>query len=466
VPGTGSRTPSTATGTCLLGSPYQVTLTRIWFDDATIQATGTTVATRRSRLTRGDLGAHDRDAVRPALARSPAVIAGRPTPRPRAAGDTAPDYVPLTWTAGAPGADRDVALDLLRGLAMVILVVNHLHLQSPVATATRAVLSAAEVLVAVSGVVAGMVFGRRWLALGAGAVTRQLLRRALKIYVAAVVVAALVAVATLVPGLATRALTVSGFGGVPRDLYAYDNPLRLALGVVVLEAGPWQLSILGFFVAVLALAPVVLWALERGRWQLVLLGSWVIFAAGRQWPIEVLPFQSERPFPLLVWQLLFVNGMVIGWHRHSLARRLRARRHVVSGAAIAMALAAVALQIGGPALLSGDAWDDWRLAHFDKQSLDPLRIVAMMSITGALYLTLRRRAALAERTVGRILLPLGRNSFYVFVVHVFVCLAVATALALRGAPTGQPGNALIQIAAVAVLVLLVRRRFLFQWIPR
>jgi hypothetical protein len=328
------------------------------------------------------------------------------------------------------------------------------------------VLSAAEVLVAVSGVVAGMVFGRRWLTLGARVVTRQLMRRALKIYVAAVVVAALVGVATLVPGLATEAVTVSRFGGVPLDLYAFDDPLRLALGVVVLAAGPWQLSILGFFVAVLALAPAVLWALERRWWPLVLAGSWVVFAAARQWPIEVLPSQSERPFPLLVWQLLFVNGMVIGWHRDALARRLRDRRRVVSAVVIGTALAAVALQLAAPAVLGSDSWGEWRSEHFDKRSLDPLRLVAMMSITGALYLALRRGAALAERTMGRVLLPLGRNSFYVFIVHVFVCLAVASALAAGGTPVGELGNALIQVAAIAVLVLLVRRRFLFRWIPR
>src|SRR5688572_29517254 len=125
-------------------------------------------------------------------------------------------YVPAAWTP----APRDVVLDLLRGLAMVILVVNHMRLPSLLDHATGAVLSAAEVLVPVSGVVVGMVFGRRWIEKGARATTVMLLRRARKLYVASVVVVALVGLARLVPGVTTDPLTVlRSRGGL--DLYAF-----------------------------------------------------------------------------------------------------------------------------------------------------------------------------------------------------------------------------------------------------
>jgi hypothetical protein len=240
----------------------------------------------------------------------------------------------------------------------------------------------------------------------------------------------------------------------------------MALAILSLEAGPWQFDILGFFIAVLTLAPMVLWALERGWWPLVLIGSWLLFAAGRRWAIDVLPSQSERPFPLLVWQVLFVNGVVIGWHRERLVRRLGARRRLVFGVVMAVALGAVAVRLAGPAVLGADAWERWRIEHFDKRSLDPARLATMMSITAALYLALRRHVAGAERTIGRVLLPLGRNSFYVFIVHVFMCLAVASAIAASRAALGEAGNALLQIAAVLLLWHMVRRRCLFRWIPR
>jgi hypothetical protein len=62
--------------------------------------------------------------------------------------------------------------------------------------------------------------------------------------------------------------------------------------------------------------------------------------------------------------------------------------------------------------------------------------------------------------------PLGRSSFYIFIVHVFVCLAVASVPATSGAGLGLAGNAAVQLGCVLVLWAMVRRRVLFRWIPR
>jgi hypothetical protein len=384
----------------------------------------------------------------------------------------APTYVPPEWSlahehAPAPyRAGRDVPLDLLRGLAMVILVVNHLRLESLLAHATGAVLSAAEVLVAVSGVVVGMVFGRRWVVEGARATTAMLLRRSRKLYLASVVVVALVGALTLVPGLATEALTASPNVQPPRDLYVFDGALRTLAAIVTLEAGPWQFNILGFFIAALALAPAILSALERGWWPAVLAASWVVFAVGRHWDVDVLPTQSERPFPLLVWQVLFVNGVVLGWHREQLSRCLRRYRRPICAIILGGAAAFAALQLAGPALIDAGAWARWEAEHFHKGSLDIPRVLAMVSIAAAAYLGLRRFAGPAERTLGPLLLPLGRNSFYVFIMHVFVCLAVASVPALAGDGLGLVGNTVVQLACLALLWTMVRRRFLFRVVPR
>ena len=355
----------------------------------------------------------------------------------------------LEQAFAAPAAERrDLSLDLLRGLAMVVLVVNHVHLESFLEDGTRALISAAEVLVLVSGVVSGMVFGRRWLLDGPRETTLALLRRARKLYLASVVVVALVGALSLIPGLATDVLAISPRVGV--DSYAYDGALRTALAIVTLEAGPWQFNILGFFVAILALAPLVLWALARGWWPAVVALSAGLYVAGRALDVEVLPSQSERAFPILVWQLLFVGGMVVGWHRNALRRRGR----WIAGAVLVAAAGAAWLRLWGPA--GGDAWAG---DHFAKTLLDPLRVAAMVAFTGALYLLLRR----CPRPVASFLAPLGCNSFYVFIMHVFVCLAVAT-LAREG--FGTLGNAAFQIGCLGLLWLMVRQRFLFRWVPR
>ena len=392
------------------------------------------------------------------------------TPPPAAAVRPSLAPAPATALPAVPAAPaRDVALDLLRGLAMVVLVVNHVHLDSVLERGTEPFLSAAEALIAVSGVVTGMVFGRRWLTRGARATTAALLRRSRQLYVASVVVVALVGLLTLVPGLASEALTVAPRTTGP-DLYAFDGPWRTLLAIVTLEAGPWQFNILGFFVAVLALTPVVLWALDRGWWPGVLASSWALFALGRVTGADVLPSQSEGPFPLLIWQVLFVHGVVLGRHREAVAALLRrrgVRAAVVGTVVVGAALAAYVRlhELGfSPFGVAPADWRAWDREHFDKPTLDAARMLSMLAFTAAAYLVLRRWAPLAERTVGRVLLPLGRTSFYVFIVHVFLCLALATLL--PGDGLGLLGNAAVQLGALAAIVLLVRHEVLFRWIPR
>jgi hypothetical protein len=358
---------------------------------------------------------------------------------------------------------------------VVVLVVNHVHLDSALERVTEPFLSAAEALVCVSGVVVGMVFGRRWLQRGARATSAALLRRSLELYRASVVVVALVGLLTLVPGLATEALTIAPRTAGP-DLYAFDGPLRLALAIVTLEAGPWQFNVLGFFIAALALAPAVLWALARGWWPLVLAASWALFAVGRLTLADVLPAQSEGPFPLLIWQVLFVHGVVLGWHRDRVARAVPRVRGAVIGAVAAVALAAAYLRLhelgldplGLDALLGFDAadWRRWDAEHFHKPTLDAARMISMVAFTAAAYLAFRRFAPLAQRVLGPLLLPLGRASFYVFIVHVFVCLAVASVPALAGDGLGLAGNTAVQLGCLALVWAMVRGEVLFRWIPR
>ena len=90
----------------------------------------------------------------------------------------------------------------------------------------------------------------------------------------------------------------------------------------------------------------------------------------------------------------------------------------------------------------------------------------MLAFAGAAYIGLRRFAPLVERTAGRLLLPLGRSSFYVFITHVFLCLAVATLLSAGGGPLGRTEATFAHVACLALLWLMVTRRVLFRWIPR
>lgn len=400
------------------------------------------------------------DAPAPARVRRPA----RPRPpAPRPALERRHPARPSRSDAPAPS--RDVPLDLLRGLAMVILVVNHTRLESVLTMSVTATLSAAEVLVALSGVVVGMVFGRRW-RIDRWATTVLLLRRARKLHLASVAVVASVLFLGAVPGLATDALTLLPDTAPPVDLYAFDGPWRTALAIVTLEAGPWQFDVLGLFVASLVVTPALLWMLARGWWLPLLVVSWALYSAGRAWQPEVLPFLSERVFPFLVWQVLYVHGLALGWHREALEPRLRRVPWAAVVALLVLALCAAAVRVVGPLLPESAGWEAWRGEHFNKRLLDPLRLVAMTSMALAAYLTLRRYATLAERCLGPLLLPLGRHSFYVFIMQVFTGLALASSpFLMRDGGHGLLVNAAVQAGVVLLLCTMVRRRFLFRWIP-
>ena len=339
---------------------------------------------------------------------------------------------------------------------MVVLVVNHLPADTVLHAATEPFLSAAETLVLVSGVVVGMVFGRRWRTCGPRLTTPALLRRSGTRLRASVLVVSLVALLALLP-LATDALTVRPAGGP--DLYAGAGPLDL----LVLGVSPWQYEVLGVFIGMLAVAPAVLWALGRGWWPAVLAASWALYLLGRETQLHVLPSQSEQHFPLLIWQVLFVHGAVLGWHRAAVERLVRGP--VVAVVVLAAALLAAYVRLhelgASPFGMTPADWRAWDREHFSKAYLDPARLGSMVAFAGAAYLVLRRFERPIARVAGPFLLPLGRRSFSVFIVHVLVCLAVAT-LAIDA---GLLVSTAVSTAALVAIWAIVRTRAAARWLP-
>jgi len=285
-----------------------------------------------------------------------------------------------------------------------------------------------------------------------------------------------VGVLVAVPWIDTSVVTASPRMAAGTDLYAHDGALRLLVAVVTLEAGPWQFSILGLFIVLIAVTPALLWAFERGWWLPALALSWSLFALGRTWDADVLPAQSERAFPILVWQALYVHGLALGYHRDAAARALLRWHRPLTGVLLIAAAVGIALrlQMEGLAPIAIDRllgyapadWLTWQDTHFDKTTLDLARVAVLGVIGAAVYAVFRRYQRLVARAVGWLLLPLGRNSFYVFIMHVFVCLAVALVPGLAGIGPGLLASAVIEAVCVGVLWLMVQRRFLFSVVPR
>ncbi|MEX5270534.1 OpgC domain-containing protein [Kocuria sp. CPCC 205290] len=394
----------------------------------------------------------------------------------------------------AESASRDSRIDMLRGVAIVFVVVNHVGLTSLFQLLTQetvGVVSGAELFVLLSGAVLGMVYGPRVTG-DLGAVVDRTTARAWKLYVTALVVVLLVYALSRLPFLDSGAVTTftdqgtgaagSGAAGSTYDLYAgmeglfeFPVPAHLIPAVLLLQVGPWQFNIMGLYVVLLLVSPLVLAALARGWAWLVLAVSAALYAAGTLLRIRLLPSQFEDSFPLLVWQVLFVLGLVAGFYRQQVVAWFSdRRRRPVLVACLLLAVAFALFSWSSPyassaydlrlALLPDDAFRSVYDAFFGRTYLGIGRLVNVLLVVVAGYALLSAYWVVFRRVLGWFLIPLGRATLYVFIMHVFLILAVANI------PVLQQGDVLVNtLAYVGVLGLLwvmVRTRFLFGIVPR
>src|SRR5436305_6703118 len=122
---------------------------------------------------------------------------------------------------------RDVRIDWLRGLAMTCVIVNHSKLVSLLSWFSYErlwVVTAAEVFVVLSGVVLGMVYGRRLARDGWRAVVRGLGRRAVVLYVSFIAVTVSLLLISLT-GVDVQSLA----GGTDRVAEWFSNPRAMSV---------------------------------------------------------------------------------------------------------------------------------------------------------------------------------------------------------------------------------------------
>ena len=66
--------------------------------------------------------------------------------------------------------------------------------------------------------------------------------------------------------------------------------------------------------------PACLVILHRAGWRVLLGLSWALYLWYRVEPQALTLSGFETAFPLLAWQLLFVHGIAIGYHRNDVSR--------------------------------------------------------------------------------------------------------------------------------------------------
>lgn len=377
---------------------------------------------------------------------------------------------------------RDERFDLIRGFAMLLVVVNHVNIPSLYQVVTMeaiGVVTGAEIFVLVSGTILGLIYRPRIERDGWAVSMFPVWRRALKLYLVVVVTNLAVCLFQwLAPIVDFTVLTTYTDPGSHEvwSLFGEDPTLvELLYKILTLHYGISQINVLGLYVMLVAVAPFLLWLLQRGHTAALLAASWLIYALHMLHPVRLLALQSELAFPVLTWQLLFVHGMAAGYHRRALAQRLggqAGRRLMVAGAVALAVFGFYALNNPWFEIPFGLRFDlipehsfGWVYYYFfDRKSLGIGRVANTFLLVAVLYLLLTRYWEFCRRAVGWLCIPIGKASLYVFIVH------GAFVLLVDNLPPLQRGSLLLNTLAhtlvIATVWQMVRTGFLFRWIPR
>lgn len=365
-----------------------------------------------------------------------------------------------SWAYDPGVSRRDLRLDFLRGVCLVKMVFNHLwHTPAHRFQEWLGFVSAAEGFFFISGAVVGIVHGRRVAEGGLAPSSRTLLTRAGHLYLANL-------------ALAFSFLALESGGWLAGNHFSrFWQGGELEWGRLFALNLPYHLHVLPRYVVFLALTPLALWCLTRGRtaWLLVASGGLYLLSLGMVGEPRLPGLESGGLiyFPVLPWQMLFFAGMACGYHRRRLAALWRRLPSAWLAAALGLAAVAFALLKRGWEVGRFPLPPDLVAAWLGRTGLGPGRLVNLAVVFGLCFLLVDRFWRPLARSAGPVLLPIGQRSLYVFLVHILIVgLGMAWLPAVAGEVLSAPWVLLaLDLALVGLLWMMVRTRFLFDFVP-
>ncbi|MEB3195834.1 MAG: OpgC domain-containing protein [Candidatus Sericytochromatia bacterium] len=365
--------------------------------------------------------------------------------------------------AGPPApVERRLAIDLLRGLAVVVMVLDHLvgHSWFHMLTLGTLYITAAEGFVLCSGLALGWRSRERFLQAGHWGAIYPVLRRTLVVWGCAS--GSLLAVGTL-------AMLVPGAG---RPAFTDAPPAwgELARAALSLQLAPPLLDILPMYVGLLGLTPLLIAGCARGHWPFLVLAS--LLAWGWNWcdpyALSTPPLDRDGRtyFSLASWQIIYVGGFLVAWYGESLKRRwawVPPHGWWLSLAVIGLSLAVASFHDSDVRSWPLEAPEraTW-LAATDRSLLGPIRLLAVMTYFPLLSAALSWLTGFpSTHWLHEGLLLLGRNALLLYMLHLPLVLFWSQAIApWLGGRVWL--TSLGQAAALLLLWGLVRQRHRYR----
>jgi hypothetical protein len=203
------------------------------------------------------------------------------------------------------GAERELRIDLFRGLALWLIFIDHM---SPDILTWFTIRSygfsdAAEIFIFISGYTAAFVYGRAMLEVGFVVATARILRRVWQIYVAHVFI-----VTIFLAEIAYANFENPFYSQEMRVVDFLAHPGVVLLQTLLLRFRPLNIDVLPLYVVLMFFLPVILW-LMKWKADVALALSVALYAATWQFDLYLTAypngFWAFNPF---AWQLLFVFG--------------------------------------------------------------------------------------------------------------------------------------------------------------
>ena len=366
---------------------------------------------------------------------------------------------------------RIMALDLLRGYFMVSIILNHLQWYPSgfdlVAMRGSLFVSAAEGFFILSGIILGIVRGRKLAALPFRISTLAVLSRGAKLYIVSVI---------LMLSFTFIGWLFIGNPGLKPGIRPMDAPIiDLIIGALSFNYLYGWADFLRLYAIFLIMSPLALWLLRQGKWYIVMAGSIALWAL-YPWALLHTEYTAEV-LMALSWQLIFFGGLTIGFHWIDMKawwekRTQKAKQYILIPI---LSLASITLLVNiiftiftslgvGPESAS-TLYNSLQTTVFNKEALTLPRVIlfALWFTLGLFIFT--RFEPWIKKWFGWILIPFGTNSLYVYILHAIV-LFFAHLLLTPVVSTNVFINFAGTVIVLGLILLAARKRFLFKIIPR
>ncbi|MFW7206083.1 OpgC domain-containing protein [Enterobacter sp. BNK-13] len=392
------------------------------------------------------------------------------------------DAKSTAWRYAVAGA-RDLRIDFMRGIALVMMVVAHTEVMSVFnifSWERFGLTTGAEGFVILSGFMLGMLNRARLQKVVLLTVSWGLYLRAWKIYRVNIIIIVSFILLAYIPHINVFEVThfTDRFSGQSWSLYPVTPQIKETWFNIILylQIGPHQTQILGLYIFLLLFSPLFLGMLQKGKvWWLLGL-SLLVYNLWQRWPLRLTPSEFEFAFPLLAWQFIFVLGMASGWYKAELLSFAR----TPPGKGVVVALVMVSLVLGfvaqnhtnpfmPPALLMHvippDSFNTFYHTWAAKNGLGPVRVLNDIALMVTVYLVLTFCWTPLNRLLGWFLIPLGQHSLYTFILHVYVVLLVSQFITFDLWRHAWIENTLVHAAALGILWLMAKYDVGARWIP-